>query len=79
MVRTQIQLTKAQYASLKATAEDTGSSLAELIRQAVDSWLQRSARLPREERIQRALAVCGQFHSAVPDLSERHDEYAFED
>ena len=38
-------------ANLKSTAEHTGPSFAELIRQAVDSWLQHSAQPPREELV----------------------------
>jgi hypothetical protein len=78
MVRTQIQLTEAQSQALKEKAARENVSMAELIRRAVDHWLQTRDSISLEERRQRALAVVGQFHSGKSDVSERHDEYLAE-
>jgi len=75
MVRTQIQLTEDQSQALKEKAAQESVSMAELIRRAVDHWLQARDSIPLEVRRQRALAVVGQFHSGKSDVSERHDEY----
>ena len=75
MVRTQIQLTDEQAEALRALAAARKVSLAELVREAVDSKLQ-AARLddPRERR-RRAIEVAGMFSSGRADVSERHDDY----
>jgi hypothetical protein len=78
VVRTQIQLTEAQYAALKGQAEARGCSLAEAIRQAVDNWLQRPATPSRQELLARVLRSPG-FESDVPNLVRDHDRYAFEE
>jgi hypothetical protein len=80
VVRTQVSLTQAQYSALKASSEQTGSSLAELVRRAVDRWLEVSPSVStREQMVGRALAVCGQFTSDVMNLSENHDRLAFDE
>lgn len=75
MVRTQVQLKEAQYRALKALAVRRGTSMAELIRQAVDRLLETSGAVPPEERYRRVLDLIGRFHSGRSDISERHDEY----
>ena len=75
MIRTQIQLKEAQYRALKELAARQRTSVAELIRQAVDRLLETSGAIPQEERRRRALAIIGRFHSGKSDISVRHDEY----
>ena len=78
MVRTQIQLTEAQFEALRARAAAEGRSMADLIRTSVDEALRGVPTLSPEERRQRALRVIGQFGSAPADLSRRHDAYLAE-
>jgi len=78
MVRTQIQLSEDQVQTLKELAAERDASLAELIRQAIDSWLEAEGVLSKEERKRRAKAAVGQFRSGLPDLSENHDKYLAE-
>jgi Arc/MetJ-type ribon-helix-helix transcriptional regulator len=78
MVRTQVQLREEQVQVLKDLAAERGASMAELIRQAVDLWIETEGAVTREERKRRALAAVGQFRSGLGDLSENHDKYLAE-
>jgi hypothetical protein len=78
MVRTQIQLTETQARTLKKVAMDKGTSVAEVIRRAVDNMVQRSPKVSSEERIKRALEIVGKFRSGRRDVSQKHDEYLAE-
>ena len=78
MVRTQIQLTEHQAKSLKELAEAEDRSMAALIRQSVDAFLQSSSHRGSHERKRRALAAVGRFRSGVSDLSVNHDRYLSE-
>lgn len=71
MVRTQIQLTDEQAASLKRVARDRGVSIAQIIREALDDHLGVPV---AESRRERALRVVGRFRSGRPDVSARHDD-----
>jgi hypothetical protein len=79
MIRTQIQLPEAQVATLKRLSARHHTSMAELIRRAVDLFTS----LPDSDSIAeqkiRALNAVGRFHSDHTDVSERHDEYLVED
>lgn len=77
MIRTQVQLTEAQAQGLKAMAVATDESIAELIRQSVDLFLEsrKDKQGARRELRQRAKLTIGQFHSGLPDLGRRHDHY----
>ncbi len=77
MVRTQIQLTKAQARALRAEAVRQGRSMADLIRDGVDLLLG-SGGVSLEERKRRALAVSGKFHSGLKDVARNHDRYLAE-
>ena len=80
MVRTQIQLTERQARELKRMAAREGVSMAEVIRKAVDSKIREGvSEVPQEERIRRAMAVMGKFHSGIRDLAVNHDKYLAED
>ena len=77
MVRTQIQLTEEQAAKLKRIAAKRGVSMAEVIREAVETIPDRD---DRAERWARALAVAGIGHDrdGATDVSVRHDDYLAE-
>lgn len=78
MIRTQIQLSQEQVATLKALAAQRGLGMAKLTRQAIDQWLLTQGGLSRAERKRRALATAGRFGSEVSDLSEAHDRHRAE-
>ena len=75
MVRTQIQLTEEQARRLKAVAGARGVSMAELIRQSVDSFVRTTGGIDPAERRKRAMAIAGRFRSGVADLGRNHDRY----
>jgi hypothetical protein len=80
MVRTQIQLTEKQARELKRIAAREGVSMAEVVRRAVDVKLrERGGDVPWDEKVRRALAVMGKFHSGLTDVAERHDHYLAEE
>jgi hypothetical protein len=78
MVRTQIQLTEAQFDALKARASAEGRSMADLIRAFVDDSLSSTGRPGPEERRRRALSAIGRLGKGPRDLSARHDDYLAE-
>ena len=78
MLRTQIQLTNEQSARIRQVASRQHVSMAEVIRQGIDSYLRSSVTVSRAERIERALAVAGSFRSGGSDGSARHDDHLAE-
>ena len=78
MVRTQVQLTERQAATIKQVAADWGVSMAEVIRRGIDQFLRSAVTVDRAERVRRATAAAGRFHSGSHDVSVRHDEYLAE-
>lgn len=80
MVRTQIQLTERQARELKRIAAREDISMAEVVRRAVDAKIREGvSEVPWEERVRRAMAVMGKFHSGIRDLAVNHDKYLAED
>ena len=75
MIRTQIQITDTQARKLKEMAASQNKSVAELIRQGIDAFLEQQFVISEQERRLRALAAAGRFHAGVSDLSENHDRY----
>jgi hypothetical protein len=76
VVRTQIQLTEEESTTLKAEARRRGVSVAELIRQSVDRFLEEARRgAPQNVGRLAALGIIGRFHSDFTDISVRHDDY----
>jgi hypothetical protein len=71
MVRTQILLSEHQHAKLRDLSRTTGQSLAELVRQAVQSMIEQRDQSARE----RAVALLGTFVADRTDVSQNHDEY----
>jgi hypothetical protein len=78
MVRTQIQLTEKQARSLKRLAVARQVSMAELIRQGVDTVLQSGAGTDLDEKRRRAIAAVGRFRSGQRDISRKHDKHLAE-
>ncbi len=75
MVRTQVQLTEEQFAALKAASIAEGVSVSELIRIALDRFLETRGAAGLKERTERAIAAAGKFKSGLGDLAKRHNEY----
>ena len=76
MVRTQIQLTEQQVRKLRATAQERGISLAEMIRRCVNHAL--ADELPdRDALYRRAERIVGCFpdKKGATDLARGHDRY----
>jgi ribosomal protein L13E len=78
MIRTQVQLTEEQARTLKMLAAERQTSVAELIRQSVDSFIARSIGVSADERRRRAIAAIGRFSSGRSDVSDQHDAYLAE-
>jgi len=78
MIRTQVQLTEKQAELLKRLAAQKDVSMAEVIRQGIDTLFKEDLGPVTEERKKRALGVVGKFRSGGPDISEQHDEYLAE-
>lgn len=79
MVRTQIQLPGEQVALLKKLAADRHTSMAEMIRQAVDLFARSQGAGAEKELRRRAMLAAGRFKSGLDDLSVRHDDYLAKD
>lgn len=69
--RTQISLTSTQARELRRLARKRGTSMAALIREAVDRTY---GAADEEARWRRALESVGGFRSDRSDVSERHDD-----
>ena len=78
MVRTQIQLTEEQVKALKKMALSRHLSIAEIIRQAVDTVIRTNTMVDIEERRKRAIDIVGRFSSGKRDISRKHDTYLVE-
>ena len=78
MVRTQIQLPETQVAALKRLSALHHTSMAELIRRAVDLFTSTPESGAFAEQKTRALNAAGKFRSGRSDVSARHDEYLAE-
>jgi hypothetical protein len=76
MVRTQIQLTEEESSALKEASKRTGLSVAKLIRQSVDRFLDEvGGSVPASHGRLPALQVVGRFHSGLADVSVRFEDY----
>jgi len=78
MIRTQIQLTDAQFEAVKAQAADQGRSMADVIRACLDESLPTIGRRDPAERKRRALAAIGRLEDGPHDLSTGHDKHLAE-
>ena len=75
MVRTQIQLTEEQARALRQAAAARGLSMAEVLREGLETYLSSTANPNRAEVRRRAVAAAGAYRSGLGDLSTKHDEY----
>lgn len=75
MIRTQIQLTSAQVEQLKRLSAKRGISMAELIRQSIDQFLQATYELSREEQVLRLKEAAGMYSTGEADVAQDHDQY----
>jgi len=79
MIKTQVQLSEEDLASLRRLAAEHGVSVSELVRRGVKQLLTSHRGLPPGEKWRQARAVAGQFRSGKRDVGRRHDEYLAED
>ena len=75
MIRTQIQITETQMRTLKSLSVIRGVSMAELIRNSIDEFVQNVGIVDDAEQRRRALQASGQFSSGHSDIAASHDEY----
>ena len=75
MERTQISLTEEQAVRLRRIARSRGTSMAALIREAVDRVLPDEDSPSMDERWRRALAALGSAKGGAANVSEEHDRY----
>jgi hypothetical protein len=75
MVRTQIQLTEEQATALRKRAAEEGRSLADLIRQSVDVYLDQANPASKKSKFERMIRAAGKFNSGSRDVSTNHDRY----
>jgi hypothetical protein len=78
MIRTQIQITEEQAASLRAMSAERRQPIAELIRMSIDSFLRKEVGISHERKRARAKSVAGRFASSFADVSAEHDRYLAE-
>ncbi len=80
MVRTQIQLTEEQAKEVKRIARTRLTSVAEVIREAVNQIIRSGAGGAADpgDRRERALKAVGKFSSGKRDVSRKHDKYLSE-
>lgn len=77
MKRMPIGLTEEQHQRLRTEATRRRTTVAALVRNAVDEVYPADAERRRQAHI-RSLEVVGKFHSGKTDISERHDDYLAE-
>ncbi len=70
MLRTQISLSAEQHAYLKELSRQTGASLSELVRRAIDELREKNV-----TPVRKALELVGSFEADRDDVSERHDDF----
>jgi Ribbon-helix-helix protein, copG family len=73
--RTQISLTAEQAARLRRIASERGTSMAALIRDAVDQVVRDDQKPSDSELWDRFLGAAGRFHDVATDVAENHDVY----
>ncbi len=79
MIRTQIQLTEEQAAALKRLAASKNRSMADLIRESVESYMASGTPGESGPALEEALELIGRYRSGSSDLTRNHDRYLAED
>jgi predicted DNA-binding protein len=72
MIRTQIQFEKKTYEALKSKSNETGKSISEIVRRALDRSI---AAQEVDQKWARALNSMGKFSSGLNNLAEKHDDH----
>ena len=72
MIRTQIQFEQKTYESLKTKSNETGKSISEIVRRALDRSI---AAQEIDQKWARALSSMGKFSSGLNNLAEKHDDH----
>ena len=70
MVRTQLMLSQEHYHFLRKLSGDSGRSMSELVREAIDKL-----RVERAAKREQLLSIVGKFRDDRGDVAERHDDY----
>lgn len=78
MIRISTQIQEEQLKFLKKIAKKKKTSVAGLIREAVEKYIGSDTTISDKEMRRRALEAAGCFNSGLTDLSEKHDEYFVE-
>ena len=78
MERTQISLTTEQAERLRRVARKRHSSMAALIREAVEQYVPDEETPTRDERWDRAMVAVGAFESDGSNVAVEHDRYLTE-
>lgn len=75
MVRVQVQLEPVQHRRLKQRAKRLGVSVAEVVRRCIDGEFRSQEPDARDDRVRRALAVCGKYtdRQGATDFGRDHD------
>jgi hypothetical protein len=80
MIRIQVLLTEAQSAALERLAYRRHASKGSILREALDSLIAKEiSPIPREVLVERALSIAGKYRSGRSDISQRHDEFLFDE
>ena len=72
MIRTQIQFEQKTYESLKTKSNETGKSISEIVRRALDRSI---GAQEIDQKWARALSSMGKFSSGLNNLAEKHDDH----
>ena len=72
MIRTQIQFEQNTYEALKSKSNETGKSISEIVRRALDRSI---AAQEIDQKWARALSSMGKFSSGLNNLAEKHDDH----
>lgn len=76
MKRMQVQLTENELKLLRLKARDQGTSVASIVRKAVDLYLGSPVELPSPgDHWQASLGVVGRFSAGRGNTSEEHDRF----
>lgn len=80
-VRFQMFIDESQKSALERLQHDSGASVAELVRTAIDNFLSEYRKKKKEpvedETIKKLLSVAGICKDGPPDLADNHDHYLY--
>jgi len=75
MVRTHIQLTDKQAEILKKKAREQKTTVAAIIRGAIERMIIMERNIPDEKQKRRAITAAGKFTTGLKNLARQHDNY----